>query len=290
MTGPGGLATIWVDAFRGRGPETTLDRQLLAMPMFRFFESAAQITGLAFKVFRVVVTPPYNWLGEAVVETSKAFRLAFLPVIFASTVYVLAFGSFIFGDVVYALGAPDRLASGFYLGILRELGTWLTFMVMAASAGAALAGDLGARRIREELDALDVLGVDTMRSLVVPRVVALTVVGVTLALISLFVNEVCGIFVNTITVKQTVGSQVTSVLLVMNPYDITASIIKHLLIGFFIGVVACQKGLSARGGAEGVGRAVSEAVLITFFGLWLINTLFNTAYLTVFPGVIDIRG
>jgi phospholipid/cholesterol/gamma-HCH transport system permease protein len=279
-----------VDAFRGRGPETSLDRQLAGMPIYKSFQTATQTIGLAGKVFKVFVTPPFSWVREGIVETSKVLRMAFVPVMFASTVYVLAFGSVLFGAVIYSLGAPDRLASGFYIGILRELGTWLTFMVMAASVGSALAGDLGARKIREEIDALDVLGVDKIRSLIVPRVLALTLAGMMLALISLFVNEVAAIYVNTVTLHQTVGAQVATVLLVMNPYDIIASLIKHGIIAFFIGVVACQKGLSARGGAEGVGRAVSETVLITFFGLWLINTLFNTAYLTLFPGVIDIRG
>jgi phospholipid/cholesterol/gamma-HCH transport system permease protein len=285
-----GLTRTWLDAFRGNGPETSLDRHLKTLPLFHAFSTATQTFRLTGKILKVVVTPPFSWVREAVVETSKAYRLAFIPVMFASTVYVLAFGSFLFGEVIYALGAPDRLTPGFYLGILRELGTWLTYMIMAASVGSALAGDLGARKIREELDALDVLGVDKIRDLIVPRAIALTVVGTTLALVSLLVNVFCAIMINSITVNQTIGSQVSSVLLVMNPYDLIASLIKHAIIGFFIGVVACQKGLSARGGAEGVGRAVSETVLITFFGLWLINTVFNTAYLTVFPGVIDIRG
>jgi phospholipid/cholesterol/gamma-HCH transport system permease protein len=260
------------------------------MPMFRSFQTATQCVSLGAQVFRVFFTPPFSWVRETVVECSKGFRTAFFPVMLASTVYVLAFGSVLFGKVIYALGAPDRLAPGFYIGILRELGTWLTFMVLAASLGASLAGDLGARKIREELDALDVLGVDKIRSLIVPRVIAITIVGTVLALVSLLVNMFFAIIVNSVTVHQTIGSQISGVLLDMNPYDTLASLGKHLIIAFFIGVVACQKGLSARGGAEGVGRAVSETVLITFFGLWLINTIWNTGYLTLFPDVIDIRG
>ena len=66
--------------------------------------------------------------------------------------------------------------------------------------------------------------------------------------------------------------------------------IKHTILGFFVGIVACQKGLSARGGAEGVGRVVTQTVVITFFGIWLINSLFNTGYLTIVPDAIGIRG
>jgi len=58
----------------------------------------------------------------------------------------------------------------------------------------------------------------------------------------------------------------------------------------FVGIVACQKGLSARGGPEGVGRVVAETVVVTFFGVWLFNTLFNTGYLTLFPDSLGIKG
>jgi phospholipid/cholesterol/gamma-HCH transport system permease protein len=76
----------------------------------------------------------------------------------------------------------------------------------------------------------------------------------------------------------------------MNPYDIGVAIVKHTILGFFVGIVACQKGLSASGGGESVGRAVAETVLISFFGIWLINSLFNTGYLTVFPDALGIKG
>jgi phospholipid/cholesterol/gamma-HCH transport system permease protein len=284
------LARAWVDAFTGRGEETSLDRHLMRLPVFNAMRSATQMVSLGFQVFRVIVTRPYSWVGETVVECSRAFRAATMPVLIASTIYVTAFGSVLFGKIIYALGAPDRLAPGLHTGILREVGTWLTFMIIAASLGASLAGDLGARKIREELDALDVLGVDKIRSLIVPRVIAITIVGTVLALLSVFVNEFFEFLINTQTVHQTFESQVSAVVLTLNPYDIFASLGKHVIIAFFIGVVACQKGLSARGGAEGVGRAVSETVVITFFGLWLINVVWNTSYLTLFPDVLNIRG
>jgi phospholipid/cholesterol/gamma-HCH transport system permease protein len=284
------LTRAWIDAFRGEGPETTLDRHLMRLPVYRSLQSATQMVALGFRVFRVIVTPPFSWAGETVVECSRAFRTAFWPVMIAATIYTCAFGPVLFGKIIYALGAPDRLAPGLHTGILREVGTWVTFMIVAASLGASLAGDLGARKIREELDALDVLGVDKIRTLIVPRVIAITVAGTVLALLAVFVVEFFEFLLNTQTIHQTFDSQVSAVLLTLNPYDTFASIGKHLVIGFFIGVVACQKGLSARGGAEGVGRAVSETVVITFFGLWLINVLWNTAYLTLFPDILNIRG
>src|SRR5437764_13696899 len=151
-------ARVWLDAFRGRGGETALDRHLVGLRVYRSLDSATEMARLAFTVPRVIFTPPFNWVREAVVETSNALRLVTPAMLFASLVYVLAFGSVLFGQIIYALGAPDRVGPGVYVGLLRELGTWLTYMILAGVVGSALAGDLGARRIRDELDALEVLG------------------------------------------------------------------------------------------------------------------------------------
>jgi phospholipid/cholesterol/gamma-HCH transport system permease protein len=285
-----GAARTWLAAFRGEGPDTNLDRYLVSQPFYRFFETAADTVGLWFRVFRAIITPPYSWIRESVVEASVVVRLVVVAAFFGSLVYVLAFGCVLFGPIVYSLGAADRLGPGFYLGLTRELGTWLTYMILAGVAGSALAGDLGARKIREELDALDVLGVDKIKTLIVPRVVAITVAGLFLSLMVILVDLVCMIWLDTITVGQNVTTQWEAVGLVMNPVDLGAALVKHTILGMFVGIVACQKGLSAKGGGEGVGRAVAETVLITFFGIWLINSLFNTGYLGLFPDAIDIRG
>jgi phospholipid/cholesterol/gamma-HCH transport system permease protein len=283
-------ARVWIDAFRGRGGETALDRQLQGLRVYRSLDSATEMARVAFTVPRVIFTPPFNWVREAVVETSSALRLVTPAMLFASLVYVLAFGSVLLGEIIYSLGAPDRVGPGVYVGLIRELGTWLTYMILAGVVGSALAGDLGARKIRDELDALDVLGVDQMRTLIVPRVVAIMVSGLILSMIVVIVTELGLLFLDTATIHQPFRAQLEGVFLNMNQYDLFAALIKHSILGFFIGVVACQKGLSARGGAEGVGRAVSETVVITFVGIWLINSLFNTGYLTVVPDALGIKG
>jgi phospholipid/cholesterol/gamma-HCH transport system permease protein len=284
------LSRTWLDAFRANGSETQLDRYLFGLRAFQTMQSATESVALAGKVLKVTFTKPASVAREALVESSKIFRVAALPMAFASLVYVMAFGPFLFGKVVYALGAPDRVGPGVYIGLLRELATWLTYMVLAAIVGSALAADLGARRVREELDALAVLGVDTITTLIVPRVLAVTFAGVVLSILVQFINEMGVLLLDTMTIHQNFSTQFQAVGLIMNPYDITAALIKHTILGFFIGIVACQKGLSARGGAAGVGRVVAETVVVTFIGIWLINSLFNTGYLTVVPDALGIKG
>src|SRR5262245_29745564 len=285
-----GMAKTWISAFRGDGPDTAFDRYLSDSVFFRPLETASEIASLGWRVLKTIFTPPFSWVREAIVESSHIVRLVTLSVMFASFVYELAFGSVLFGQIIYALGAADRVGPGIYVGLLRGPGAWLTYMVLAGIAGSAPAGDLGARKIREELDALDVLGVDKIRTLIVPRVVAITFAGLMLSLLVVIVTEAGVLLLDTVTINQNVSTQINSIGLIMNPYDIGAAVVKHTILGFFVGIVACQKGLSASGGGEGVGRAVAQTVLITFFGIWLINSLFNTGYLTVFPNALGIKG
>jgi phospholipid/cholesterol/gamma-HCH transport system permease protein len=163
-------------------------------------------------------------------------------------------------------------------------------MIFAGVAGSAITADLGARKIREELDALAVLGVDRIRSLVVPRVFAMTIAAPVLGMLALTISQA----VNYAVAPGHIGfprsvfrdSVVSNIL----PLDLYASILKYAIIGFFVGVVSCHKGLASKGGAEGVGRAVNQTVVIAFFGIWLINSLFNLAYLTMFPETAILRG
>jgi len=284
------LGRTWLSAFRANGSETDLDRYLSGIPVFRSLQSATESVSLAGKVLRIAITRPASIMRESVIEGSKIFRVSAAPMAFGSLVYVLAFGSVLFARIVFALGAPDRVGPGVYVGLLRELSTWLTYMILAAIVGAALAGDLGARRIRQELDALEVLGVDTIRTLIVPRVVAITLAGVVLSMLVQLINIVCVLLLDSVTIHENPWTQLEAVTLIMNPYDVGAALIKHTILGFFIGIVACQRGLSARGGAEGVGKVVAETVVVTFFGIWLINSLFNTGYLTVVPDALGIKG
>jgi phospholipid/cholesterol/gamma-HCH transport system permease protein len=283
-------AAVWMDAFLGRGPDTRLDRYLPGVPGYRALETASELVALAVKVLKTTFTPPFGWAREATVEASRIVRQVSGALVFAAIVYMLAFGSVLLGHILYALGVSDRLDPGVYVGVLREVGTWLTYMVLAGIAGSALAGDLGARKIREELDALDVLGVEKIRALVVPRVVAITVAGLMLSLLVVLVIAVAMLFVDTITVHTNLASEVDAIHLSMNPYDLAAAIVKNTLLGFMIGIVACQKGLSVKGGAEGVGRGVAETVVITFISIWLFNSLFNTAYLTLIPEALGLKG
>ncbi|MGE4425384.1 MAG: ABC transporter permease [Solirubrobacteraceae bacterium] len=224
------------------------------------------------------------------VEASTAIRRCFIPLVLCHSLYVIAYGVLLVGQIVVSLGLAEREAGLMTVVWLREFSTWITAMIVAGVAGSAITADLGARKVRDELDALAVLSVDARRSLVVPRVVAITLVAPLLSVMSVFIVTGANYLVGPGHLGYSTGVFRANVVHNLVPLDFIALMIKSTVIGFFVGVVCCQKGLGSSGGAVGVGRAVNQAVVVTFLGIWVFNSLFNVAYLSLFPDVAVIRG
>lgn len=268
----------------------SLGEILAGSPASQRLQSIGDMGRLGLATARQTVTPPFPWIRDAIVQTSLAFRRCLIPLAISVSVYLIGFAIIMFGIVLTNLGVAERISGGMYIAFSREVCTWITMMVFAGVAGSAITADLGARKVREELDALSVLGVDQVRSLVVPRVVATTVAAVTLAFLSLLISQIVNYTIAPGHLNFPREVFLDNVRHNIVPVDLWAGILKHTILGFFIGVVACHKGLSSKGGAEGVGRAVNQTVVITFFGIWFFNSLFQLAFLSLFPESSVLRG
>jgi phospholipid/cholesterol/gamma-HCH transport system permease protein len=262
-------------------------------PGYVRLERAGEMGRLALAVLRAAVTPPFWWIPECLSETSLALRRCFVPALFAMTAFGVGLACDFFGGIVRLLGTADRLGGGIGIGFLREPAMWVGIMILAGVAGSSMCADLGARKIREELEALKVLGVEEMRGLVLPRVLALMLVGPILGTFTLFVAWFSTYLATPIAFHDSTVTTVgflTTFKAFVSPLDLVNFVIKLLCAGFLVGLVCCYKGIRSSGGAEGVGRAVNEAVLISFFGVWVINILFNTMFLSLFPQVSILKG
>ena len=146
--------------------------------------NAGATAGLGLRTFVQLLTPGLSWRNELLRQFVFAFRLTLLP---ASIVaFVVGFGTIgiMGGSLASAFGAVDRVAPVAPLVFLRELGPLLTTSIVAGTLGATITAEIGARKIREELVALEVLGINPVRNLVLPRVVALTLWMPVLALLT----------------------------------------------------------------------------------------------------------
>ena len=162
-------------------------------------------------------------------------------------------------------GALDRLGGFFVLGAVREIGPSVTAIVVAGVAGTAITADLGARKVREELDALQVLGVDPVKNLVVPRFLALMLVTGLFDIYALLFGIFGGIIAELVN-GQPLGPFWATLFANASTTDLWGSVLKTTIYGAIIAIVCCYKGMAASGGAEGVGRAVNEAVVLAFTG------------------------
>src|ERR1700728_1128390 len=119
--------------------------------------------------------PPYPYGGEFVSQFLFALRLCWLPLLISTVAINYGAPGLQAANFLTIFGALDRLGGFFVLAAVREIGPLITAIVLAGVAGTAITADLGARKVREELDALQVLGVDPVKNLVVPRFLALMV-------------------------------------------------------------------------------------------------------------------
>lgn len=136
-----------------------------------------------------------------------------------------------------------------------------------------MCADLGSRTIREELDALRVLGINPVQRLVVPRVLAATVVALLLSSLVTLVGLSGGYLFSVYFQHVSPGAFIAGLPLVVGLSDVLVALVKAALFGFAAGMIACYKGISVGGGAAGVGNAVNEAVVFSFMALFFINVL-----------------
>jgi phospholipid/cholesterol/gamma-HCH transport system permease protein len=257
--------------------------------LYRRLDAAQGMATLGVRSVRSAARPPFRWVPATVTEMSKACRRAMLPLILAHVIFTWGFGVLLFGQVIGSIGAVDRVPWTFFIFWVREVSTWVSMMIFAGAVGCAMTAELGARKVRGELDALAVLGVNVDRELVMPMVMAVTLSAAILGLIGLAISQI----VSYITIGElglSHGVWWTSMRGAILPTDLVALIIKTTLIGLIIGVVSTYKGISCSGGVESVGRAVNETAVLTFIAVWMVNGLFNTAFLTAFPLDTVIRG
>ncbi len=232
--------------------------------------------------------PPYSYGPELISQLSFIVRVAWLPMMVTS--FALSFGpaGVQASGFLGLFGALDRLGAAYELIVVRELAPMVAAIVLAGAAGTAICADLGAREIREELSALKIMGVDPVKSLVVPRLFALVILALLFDVFSLLAG-MAGAVVVVAQNHAPLGPFFASFFANATPLELGASLLKVGIFGAVIAIVACQKGLHASGGAEGVGRAVNQTVVISFLAIGAIDYVFTQLLLATNPVLSQVR-
>src|SRR6186997_2844952 len=234
------------------------------------------------------VRPPYPYGEELADQFYFTLRLCWFPLLISTFALCLGAPGLQAAGPLQIFGALDRLGGFFVLTAIRWIGPVVTAVVVAGVAGTAITADLGARKIREELDALQVLGVDPVKNLVVPRFLSLMLITGLLDIYAL-VFGISGGILTEMLYSQPLGGFLATLFSNASILDLAGSVIKCTLFGAIVAVVCSYKGMTASGGAAGVGRAVNEGVVVAFMGVFAFNYVFTQTLLATNPELQTIR-
>ena len=227
--------------------------------------------GMSLDTFVVMFKPPFAW-REYLLQTWFVARVSVLPALMLTLPYSVLL-VFTFNILLSEFGAADFSGTGAAIGTVNQIGPIVTVLVVSGAGATAMCADLGARTIREELDALRVMGINPIQALVVPRVLAATTVALALsATVILF--GLAGAYIFCVYIQNvSPGAFAAGMTLLTGLGDIIVSLTKATLFGLAAGLIACYKGISVGGGPAGVGNAVNETVVFTFMVLFAINVI-----------------
>ena len=240
-----------------------------------------ELSAMTFEVVKRMFTKPFQF-REFVEQAWFITSVTLMPTILVS----IPFGAVIslqVGNLTGQLGAQSFAGATAVLAVVREAAPIAAALIIAGAAGSAICSDMGARKIREEIDAMEVLGVDPLERLVVPRVVATMFVALMIIGIVIGAGIGGGYFFTVIIQGGSAGAFLSSFTALASLSDLYIAIVKAVVFGGMAAIVGAYKGLNAGGGPSGVGRAVNESVIVAFMLLFFMNAVITAIYFQVVP-------
>ena len=181
------------------------------------------------------------------------------------------------------VGATSMAGAASGLAVIRQAASLVAAIIMAAAVGSAITADLGSRKIRDEIDALEVLGISVVQRLVVPRFVAAILISLALTGLVCFTGFLASYLFNVYVQHGAPGSFVATFASFTTTADMKLAMVKAVIYGAIVAIVACQKGLSTRGGSAGVANSVNSSVVESILLLMIVNVAISQLYLILFP-------
>ncbi|MET0386914.1 MAG: MlaE family lipid ABC transporter permease subunit [Polyangiales bacterium] len=204
----------------------------------------------------------------------------------ADALPIVALINFLVGMVIalqsagqlHRFGADIFLADLVGISVLREIGPLMTAIIMTGRTGAAFAAELGSMKTNEEIDALRTMGFGPMRFLVLPRVLALMMIAPLLTVVADLAGGLGGLAVGMMRLDLSASAYFAETQRAVKLFDLISGLIKSSVFALAITLIACQQGLAATGGAEGVGRRTTGAVVTSLFSLIILDAVFTVFF------------
>jgi phospholipid/cholesterol/gamma-HCH transport system permease protein len=236
-----------------------------------FFAEAGAMALMHLRLLGALVRPPFPL--RLTLQQMEEVGVRSLPVVLITAVFtgaVLALQTY---SGFRRFGAESLVGTVVALSLTRELGPVLSSIMVAGRAGSAMAAELGTMKVTEQIDALETLATDPVRYLVVPRYVATILVMPMLTVFADLVGIVGGYLVAVFILGTSGTSYINRTLQYLEFSDVTSGLIKAAVFGAIISFVGCYMGFATSGGAEGVGKATTRAVVAASILILMANYL-----------------
>src|SRR5436853_665152 len=246
-----------------------------------FVDESGKMFAVGLEAVRNIPSRPWP-LEEFLSQMWFLIKVTTVPVILISIPFGMVISLHV-GSFLTQLGAQAHMGAAMVLAVVREEAPVATALLIAGAGGSAMCADLGARRIREEIEAMEVLGIDPVQRLIMPRVFAACIVAILLDGIVSVAGIAGGWFFAVVVQHATTSSYFTGFNELAQIPDLFMALLKAGIFGYVAGMVACYKGFYAKGGPKGVGDEVNQAVVITFLLLFFLNFILTTLYFNLVP-------
>ncbi|MDD5566007.1 MAG: ABC transporter permease [Candidatus Omnitrophica bacterium] len=246
-----------------------------------FFSFLGGLSNLALQTVYWSFLPPYQ--KRRVVEEAKKAGLDSLYIVSLIALFLGVILAFQIAYIMQRLGSELYIASIVTLALVRELGPVITSLVVAGRVGAAIAAEIGSMQVTEQVDALETLATNPIKYLVVPRFLALTLMLPVLTLYADIIGIMGGwlICVFKLGISSSLYFKIAFDSMLFK--DLFTGLSKTVFFGMLIALVSCYEGFNVEGGAEGVGRATTKAVVTTFILIIASDCFFTALFYFIFP-------
>ncbi|OKH84890.1 ABC transporter [Mycobacterium sp. ST-F2] len=219
-----------------------------------------------------------EFLDQAAFMAGTAFTPTVLVTIPISVTLSIQF-ALLAGQV----GASSLSGAATGLVVIRQGAPLVASLLLATAVGSAVCADLGSRTMREEIAAMEVMGVSPIQRMVVPRLVALVLIGVLLTGVTSFVGYLASYMFNVYLQNGTPGSFIATFSSFSTVGDLALAMVKAVVFGVIVAVISCHKGLDTRGGPAGVANSVNAAVVESVLLMMIVNVVMSQLYILIFP-------
>lgn len=253
--------------------------------MVRSMNTIGRSARLAMEVVRFSVTDTLTLrlaLGEVIEQMWKLFKVTALPALLMA-VPIGAEVSVQVGGVMDQVGANSLAGAASGLGVVSQGAPMAAGLLMSGAAASAIASDLGARSIREEIEAMRVMGVNPVQRLIVPRFIAMVAISPALCIIIVASGVAAGLAISANVNDVVPASFWQSFGAFATPVDLIFSVVKALLFAVIVVIIASLRGLEAKGGPKGVANAVNASVVLSVFCIFMTNLVVSQLQTMFFP-------